>query len=123
MALGLLVWYGAYEVLKDKTSVGMIISFITINLMFRPIRMLADKFNTLQMGMVASDRVFKLLDNNDKMANTGTKIADQCKGDIEFDRVSFAYDDKNFVLKNVSFNVEAGETLPSWEPPARVKLP
>lgn len=112
MALGLLVWYGAYEVLKDKTSVGMIISFIMyINLMFRPIRMLADKFNTLQMGMVASDRVFKLLDNNDKMANTGTKIADQCRGDIEFDRVSFAYDDKNVVLKNVSFNVEAGETL------------
>jgi ATP-binding cassette subfamily B protein len=112
MALGLLVWYGAYEVLKDKISVGMIISFIMyINLMFRPIRMLADKFNTLQMGMVASDRVFKLLDNNDKMPNMGTKIADQCRGDIDFDRVSFAYDEKNFVLKNVSFNVEAGETL------------
>jgi ATP-binding cassette subfamily B protein len=82
-----------------------------INLMFRPIRMLADKFNTLQMGMVASDRVFKLLDNNDKMSNTGTKVAYQIKGDIDFENVSFAYDDKNFVLKNVSFNVEQGETL------------
>jgi len=112
MALGLLVWYGAYEVLKERTSVGMIISFIMyINLMFRPIRMLADKFNTLQMGMVASERVFKLLDNNDKMSGDGKLIAENIKGDIEFDNVRFAYDEENYVLKNVSFDVEAGKTL------------
>ena len=112
MALGLLVWYGANEVIKDKATIGTIISFIMyINLMFRPIRMLADKFNTLQMGMVASDRVFKLLDNKDQMPDTGTKLALDVKGDLRFDKVYFAYDEENFVLKNVSFNVKAGETL------------
>ena len=112
MALGLLVWYGANEVIKDKATIGTIISFIMyINLMFRPIRMLADKFNTLQMGMVASDRVFKLLDNKDQMPDTGTKLALDVKGDLRFDKVYFAYDVENFVLKNVSFNVKAGETL------------
>jgi len=120
MALGLLVYYVAYQSINElsfvnqdhHTPAGYIIMFIMfLNLMFRPIRMLADKFNTLQMGMVASDRVFKLLDNNDKMSNTGTRIAYQIKGDIEFENVSFAYDEKNFVLKNVSFNVEHGETL------------
>ncbi|MEO5675171.1 MAG: ABC transporter ATP-binding protein [Chitinophagales bacterium] len=112
MALGLLVWYGAHQVLQDKISVGMIISFIMyINLMFRPIRMLADKFNTLQMGMVASDRVFKLLDNHDKMSNTGVKAAVDIRGDIEFENVSFAYDEQNYILKNISFAVAQGETL------------
>jgi ATP-binding cassette subfamily B multidrug efflux pump len=112
MALGLLVWYGAYEVLRDRTSVGVIISFIMyINLLFRPIRMLADKFNTLQMGMVASERVFKLLDTQEKMENKGVKIAQAVRGDVDFKHVWFAYDEENFVLKNVSFHLEAGETL------------
>jgi len=112
MALGLLVWYGANQVIHERASIGIIISFIMyINLMFRPIRTLADKFNTLQMGMVASDRVFKLLDNKDQMANAGTKNADEVNGDLEFKNVFFAYDEKNYVLKNVSFNVNAGETL------------
>ncbi|MBX7140079.1 MAG: ABC transporter ATP-binding protein/permease [Chitinophagales bacterium] len=112
MALGLLVWYGAGEAIRERASVGTIISFIMyINLMFRPIRMLADKFNTLQMGMVASERVFKLLDNDDKMPNEGMTTADHIKGDLAFENVSFAYDEKNFVLKNVSFEVNAGETL------------
>lgn len=112
IALGLLVWYGAYEVLRDRTTIGVMISFIMyINLLFRPIRMLADKFNTLQMGMVASDRVFKLLDNEDKMSNHGKTIAAGIKGDLEFDRVWFAYDEQNFVLKDVSFNLKAGQTL------------
>jgi ATP-binding cassette subfamily B protein len=82
-----------------------------INLMFRPIRMLADKFNTLQMGMVASERVFKLLDNPDQMPDEGTKTAGHIKGDLAFENVSFAYDEKNLVLKSVSFRVKAGETL------------
>lgn len=112
IALGLLVWYGAYQVLDDRTSLGVMISFILyINLLFRPIRMLADKFNTLQMGMVASERVFKLLDNKDAMENTGKKSAENVRGELVFDQVSFAYDDENFVLKNVSFKVGAGQTL------------
>jgi ATP-binding cassette subfamily B protein len=112
MALGLLVWYGAGEVIRERASVGTIISFIMyINLMFRPIRMLADKFNTLQMGMVASERVFKLLDNHDQMPDEGTKTAGHIKGDLAFENVSFAYDERNLVLKNVSFRVTAGETL------------
>ncbi|MEO6167742.1 MAG: ABC transporter ATP-binding protein [Chitinophagales bacterium] len=112
LALGLLVWYGAYEVLADRTTLGVMISFILyINLLFRPIRMLADKFNTLQMGMVASERVFKLLDNKDAMDNTGNKPAENVRGDLDFDHVWFAYDEENFVLKDVSFRVEAGQTL------------
>ena len=112
LALGLLVWYGAYEVLGERTSLGVMISFILyINLLFRPIRMLADKFNTLQMGMVASDRVFKLLDNNDRMENQGHKATDGIRGDLVFDHVHFAYDEENFVLKDVSFHVAAGQTL------------
>jgi len=112
MALGLLVWYGANQVIREYATLGTIISFIMyINLMFRPIRMLADKFNTLQMGMVASDRVFKLLDNKDQMPNEGKLHAEEVKGDLRFDHVFFAYDEQNFVLKNLSFNVKAGETL------------
>lgn len=112
IALGLLVWYGAYQILDERTSLGVMISFILyINLLFRPIRMLADKFNTLQMGMVAGERVFKLLDNNDMMENNGRKSAENMRGDLEFDKVSFAYDELNFVLKEVSFKVEAGQTL------------
>lgn len=112
LALGLLVWYGAYEVLADRTTLGVMISFILyINLLFRPIRMLADKFNTLQMGMVASERVFKLLDNKDAMNDTGIKSTEDVKGDLDFDQVWFAYDEENFVLKEVSFHVAAGQTL------------
>jgi ATP-binding cassette subfamily B protein len=112
IALGLLVWYGAYEVLREQTTVGVLISFIMyINLLFRPIRMLADKFNTLQMGMVASERVFRLIDNQDKMENKGTLVAESIRGDLQFDHVWFAYDEPNFVLKDVSFRLEAGQTL------------
>jgi ATP-binding cassette subfamily B protein len=112
MALGLLIWYGAYGMLKDESSPGIIIAFIMyLNLLFRPIRTLADKFNTLQMGMVASERVFKLIDHDDKMENHGMNFAKNIKGNIEFSHVWFAYDDEHHVLKNVSFNVQQGQTL------------
>lgn len=112
MAQGLLLWYWAGQYLKDFTTVGQLNAFIIcINLLFRPIRTLADKFNTLQMGMVASERVFKIIDSEDKLQNMGTIMAQHVKGDIRFDHVWFAYDDKNFVLKDVSFNVKQGETL------------
>lgn len=112
VALGLLVWYGAYQVLDERTTIGVLISFILyINLLFRPIRMLADKFNTLQMGMVASERVFKLLDHQDVMGDQGSHTADHLRGEVEFEHVTFAYDDEHYVLKDVSFKVEAGQTL------------
>lgn len=111
-AIGLLVWYGSENLLKTDGDLGMITAFIMfINLLFRPIRMLADKFNTLQMGMVAADRVFKLLDNKDNMINGGTLDAKKLKGEIEFRNVSFAYDEINSVLKNISFHIQAGETI------------
>ncbi|MCY7410977.1 MAG: ABC transporter ATP-binding protein/permease [Chitinophagales bacterium] len=120
MAVGLLVWYVSYKALdatsfvntQDRTPAGMIIMFVMyLNLMFRPIRMLADKFNTLQMGMVASERVFKLIDNKDQMRNEGKLLAENMAGAIDFENVWFAYNEEDFVLKNVSFNVEAGKTL------------
>ncbi len=120
MAVGLLVWYVSYKALdatsfvntNDRTPAGMIIMFVMyLNLMFRPIRMLADKFNTLQMGMVASERVFKLIDNKDQMKDEGKLLAENIAGAIDFKNVWFAYNEVDFVLKNVSFNVEAGTTL------------
>jgi ATP-binding cassette subfamily B protein len=112
MALGLLVWYGAHEVVSGHTTIGTIIAFILyINLLFRPIRMLADKFNTLQMGMVAAERVFKLLDNRDVMPDRGIRRAQNLRGAINFRKVFFAYDEKNEVLKDVSFTVQPGQTM------------
>ncbi len=112
VAMGLLVWYWAGQYLKEYTSVGQLNAFIIcINLLFRPIRMLADKFNTLQMGMVAAERVFKIIDSEDKLQNTGTVTANSIAGNIRFENVWFAYDEKNFVLKDISFEVKQGETL------------
>ncbi len=111
-ALGLLVWFGAYEMLQGRTSPGMIISFILyINLLFRPIRMLADKFNTLQMGLVAADRIFPLLDLRDVATDTGTLSAQSVNGHIAFQDVSFAYKPGQPVLRGVSFEVAAGQSL------------
>ena len=113
VAIGLLVWLGSNMVVKGHgVEVGMIIAFIMyLNMLFRPLRMLADKFNTLQMGLVAADRVFGLLDRNEQIPNNGSLKAEQFEGKINFENVWFAYDDENFVLKDVSFDVEPGETL------------
>jgi ATP-binding cassette subfamily B multidrug efflux pump len=112
ISIGLLIWIGARHVLLDTFSLGSIVAFIMyINLLFRPIRQLADRFNTLQMGMVSSERVFKLLDTNESIENKGKNSAEQCKGNIEFKNVSFAYANENFVLKEISFEVKSGETL------------
>ena len=82
-----------------------------LNLLFRPLRVIADKFNVLQMGMIASERVFKVLDNDDTTMNEGNTNADHIKGKVEFDKVWFAYIDKQYVLKDISFTLNAGETL------------
>ena len=112
LALGLLVWYGSSQVLFYEGSIGVIIGFVLyINMLFRPLRSLADKFNTLQMGMVAAERVFKVVDNTDEMPDSGTYAPEKIKGEIVFDRVWFAYQSPQYVLKDISFQLKAGETL------------
>lgn len=114
MSLGLLVWYGAKSILAKPLDVtpGTIAEFILyISMLFRPIRELADKFNTLQMGMVGAERVFKVLDTDEATPNTGTYKPQKMEGNISFDKVWFAYNDDNYVLKDLSFTVKAGQTV------------
>lgn len=122
VSTGLLIWWAAteahmlYETDTAKASemAGKMISFfLFLNLLFRPLRVIADKFNVLQMGMVASERVFKVLDNEDyiKENNEPAFKPSQLKGEIEFKKVSFAYVDERYVLKNISFHVKPGETV------------
>lgn len=112
LSLSLLVWWGTKGALQGEISQGEILAFILlIHMLFRPIRQLADRFNTLQMGMVAAERVFNVLDANAFIEDNGDKNAENLSGNIVFDKVWFAYDDKNFVLKDVSFDVKAGEKL------------
>jgi len=112
ISLGLMVWWGANKVLNYEVTQGVMIAFIMyLNMLFRPLRMLADKFNTLQMGMVASERVFKVLDNQDYIADKGHERAENMKGAITFDNVSFAYVDDHYVLKNISFHAKPGDTV------------
>ena len=111
-AIGLMVWYGANNVIRDISSLGTLIAFILyLNMLFRPVRMLADKFNTLQMGLVASERVFNILDTQDKIENTGTYAPEKISGNIDFKNVWFAYDEEEYVLKDISFSLKAGQTL------------
>lgn len=109
---GLLVWYGARGVLMESVSVGDLIAFIMyIAMFFRPIRMIADRFNTLQMGIVSSDRIFNLLDNKEDQVEEGNLSPEQFNGRVEFDHVWFAYNNEDYVLKDVNFTVKEGETV------------
>lgn len=111
-SIALMVWYGFKEVIVQHTTPGVIFSFILfIYMLYRPIRQLADRFNTLQMGMVSSERVFKLLDTNSSIENNGTQTAKELIGNIEFKNVWFAYNHEDWVLKDISFNIKKGETL------------
>jgi ATP-binding cassette subfamily B multidrug efflux pump len=111
-ALGLMIWYGARGVIGGEVSLGLLIAFpLYLNMLFRPMRMLADKFNTLQMGLIAAQRVFDILDRTDKIKNNGTLKPEKLEGKIEFDQVHFAYVEDDWVLKDLSFEVEAGNTL------------
>ena len=114
LSIGLVVWWTAKESLALQTSQqGTVIAFILcLNLLFRPLRMIADKFNVLQMGVVASQRVFKVLDNKDFTPRTGTYIPPHIlAGRVEFENVSFAYNDENYVLKDLSFMIHPGQTI------------
>jgi ATP-binding cassette subfamily B multidrug efflux pump len=111
-ALGLMIWWGASSVLEGSVSVGALIAFpIYLSMLFRPLRMLADKFNQLQMGLVASERVFKLLDRTDFIDNKGTLSAEEIQGNIDFKNIWFAYLEDDYVLKGLSFSIKKGETL------------
>ncbi len=112
---GLLVWWLAGRALDyplDVSLAGKLTAFILyLNLIFRPLRMIADKFNVLQMGMIAAERVFKVLDNEDYIQKQGTYAPATVKGAIEFDHVSFAYVNDKYVLKDISFYVKPGEVV------------
>ncbi len=110
--IGLIVWYGANQIMNLDMSFGTILAFVMFNnLFFMPIRQLADRFNTLQMGIVSTDRILKILDADEVTPNTGTYAPDRIEGRVEFDKVWFAYNDEQFVLRNINFNVNAGETV------------
>ena len=108
LSIGLIVWWVAGQSL----DAGMLVAFILfLNQIFRPLRMIADKFNVLQMGMVAAERVFKVLDNTDVTMNDGVYAPEHVEGAIEFKKVKFAYQEPQWVLKDIDFKVAAGETV------------
>ncbi len=113
--IGLLVWYGSKGVINELESgitLGVLIAFILyIQMFFRPIRLIADRFNTLQMGIVSSSRILNLLDNKEHIPNEGNYKPEKVKGDISFKNVWFAYNDDETVLKDISFEVKQGETV------------
>jgi ATP-binding cassette subfamily B protein len=115
LSIGLLVWWAAKDVVRADQAekiAGITTSFILcLNLLFRPLRIIADKFNVLQMGMIASERVFKVLDNEDSTINEGTLVPQTMEGKVDFKNVWFAYNNDNYVLKDISFSINAGETL------------
>lgn len=113
--IGLLVWYGAKGVVNEVETgitLGMLIAFILyIQMFFRPIRLIADRFNTLQMGIVSSSRILNLLDNKENIPNNGDYAPEKVKGDISFKNVVFAYNEEDIVLKNISFDVKEGQSV------------
>ena len=107
VSIGLLVWWVAFR----QIEAGKLIAFILfLNQIFRPLRVIADKFNVIQMGMISSERVFKVLDNADEMPDTG-KAEKHITGKVDFKNVWFAYNEANYVLKDVSFTINPGQTL------------
>jgi len=113
IGVGLLVWYAAQGQIEGTISKGALIAFIMYNaLFFRPIRQIADRFNTLQLGLVSTERLLKLLDSTDLVATTGDYIpAAPLEGDVRFDHVKFAYNPPEWVLKDISFHAKPGQTI------------
>lgn len=113
VALGLVVWYGGLNALGGGiVTLGIITAFIDLTqILFRPLRQIADKFNTLQMGMVAANRVFGILDTEASIPDNGTKVLGRTTGVIGFEEVYFGYDPKTMVLNGVTFQVQPGETM------------
>ena len=119
VSTGLLVWWlagkAAFNPIASKDLAGELVAFILyLNQIFRPLRVIADKFNVIQMGVIAAERVFKVLDNLDVLETSSANIyspAERLQGKVEFEKVWFAYNEENYVLKNISFTVQPGETV------------
>lgn len=114
ITIGLIVWYGGLRVMagSEAITLGVIVAFIELSqMLFRPLRQIADKFNTLQMGMVAANRVFGILDTEASIPDNGKTEVDHLKGEIEFEEVRFSYVGDEEVLKGVSFKAREGETV------------
>jgi len=116
-AIGFIIWYGGLHAVAEtgalgEITVGLIAAFIRLSeMLYRPLRMIADKFNTLQMGMVAANRVFGILDTREHIADNGTAILEETQGAIEFKDVHFGYNEDEEVIKGISFSVEPGQTI------------
>jgi len=113
VTIGLLVWYGGFNVISGGgISLGTIFLFIQMSqMLFRPLRQIADKFNTLQMGMVAADRIFKIFETESSIENKGTKSPTALKGAISFQKLHFSYLPGEEVLHGISLDIKAGETV------------
>jgi ATP-binding cassette subfamily B protein len=112
IATGMLVWYGAKGVMQEHLTLGTLVAFIMyISMFFRPIRLIADRFNTLQMGIVSGDRLMKILNSREQIQNTGTHQPASIKGDVTFENVWFAYNEEEYVLKNITFEAHRGQTV------------
>ena len=112
ISLAFLVWWGVRDVLEGIATFGDIFAYILfINMLFRPIRQLADRFNVLQMGMVGSERVFKVLDTDATLADEGTRTTERLRGDIRITDLWFAYEAEEFVLNGIDLEVKAGEMV------------
>jgi len=113
--IGLLVWYGAQSIIHFDTTgmtIGKLVAFIMLlQMFFRPIRMIADRYNTLQMGIVSSSRIINLLDSQEDVQQNGTHQPETIRGEVKFDNVSFAYVEDEYVLKNIDLDIKAGETF------------
>lgn len=111
ISIGLIVWYGAKGVISEDISFGMITAFIMYsNQFFRPIRMIADRVNTIQMGMVSIERILEILDNKDSVERAGGN-SHQIYGDVNFEDVWFAYNEPNWTLRGISFDLQKGQSL------------
>lgn len=111
-SLALMVWIGAGSYLEDKVTFGALVAFpLYLDQLFRPVRMAADKFNTLQMGLVAAERVFKLIESDEVIPNSGKLCKEHLSGKVEFRKVCFAYDEENFILHDLDFTIQPGQTM------------
>ena len=114
ITIGLIVWYAGFNniAVENSVSLGTIFLFIQLSqMLFRPLRQIADKFNTLQMGMVAANRVFKILDTQDFVKDLGMVKTKEIEGNITFDKINFGYDDENIIIKNLSLKIKKGERI------------
>ncbi len=110
--IGLIVWYGGGQLVQGNMEFGMMIAFILyLQMFFRPIRMIADRFNTLQMGIVSSNRILDLLDSTEHIPDNGNYVSNSVEGNVKFDKVWFAYNDDDWVLKDISFEANKGEMI------------